>query len=189
MFKKKIPKGIRPHYGLMACQISFFGKRMHIGVITHECKKSNWNNKIWLKTLFDPQAQTPCAKNVDKTLYQHQQACTVWYLLYVKNHWQFNACINLKEFYAVGRNLYITIPNLYQSSCSLLKEKVTDRAEKNRICWRARAAAFITLPIAPSWPERQEFGLHAAQSLQRRFSIGKQIADVKINLLFEKKTL
>jgi len=38
----------------------------------------------------------------------------------------------LKEFYAVGRNFYITIPNLYQPSCSLLKGKVNDRAGKTK---------------------------------------------------------
>lgn len=40
-----------------------------------------------------------------------------------KKVWQFNACNNLKNFYAVGISFYITIPNLYQPSFSFPKNK------------------------------------------------------------------
>ena len=94
----------------------------------------------------------------------------------------FNACINLKEFYAVGRNFYITIPNLYQPSCSLLKGKGNDRAGKTTA---AEGPELLLLPPFQQ-PHPDQKSRNSACTLLRAFnwgfSIGKQIADVKINL-------
>lgn len=45
------------------------------------------------------------------------------FVVYGKKLWQFNACINLKDFYAVNISFYITIPYLYQPSFAFWKDK------------------------------------------------------------------
>lgn len=77
--------------------------------------------------------------------------CSIW-----KKLWQFNACINLKDLYAVGISFYITILNLYQPSFSFSKDKwssVMGEGEGEKFLKIMKPFAFATQTYIPDLEE------------------------------------
>lgn len=100
-------------------KLTFFG---NVWVTRYECKKATETTKFGQKNT-DPRLR-PCTPKMLTKLYtnpsRHVMLNTgsIW-----KKCWQFNACINLKNFYTVGISFYIYIPNLYQPSFSFSRNK------------------------------------------------------------------
>lgn len=112
-----------------------------------------------------------------------------------KKVWQFNACNNLQNFYAVGISFYITIPNLYQPSFPFPKNKWTSvvgiegLAEKSPKHMKPFAVPHPNphtwlRVITPSiwWIIPFSCYLHFWIIFSHNFFVGKQIVEMKINL-------
>lgn len=177
---KKYPKALDHITDYWSAKIHFFGeKNPHLSYNTRVlggAVRSNWNNKIFLKTFFTSRLRHCVPKMLTKL-------CTK-----TKGHAQFNICLMSKEKKKKRKtennnnknprdNLMLALiwKNFMQQiecypfqflippSYPVPTPQESDwQGYKIPNLLKGLAAVFITLPVAPSWPKTQEFGLHTA---------------------------